>query len=316
MFTFGVVATKGGVGKTTVAANLGGLLADIGYRVLLIDADVQPSLSRYFVVSQEAAHGLTKMVIDGSLTQECISQIELLPESFPGDHDLLNKQGGFLHLVRSDTRDGRLQDWLSNRLDRLVRIRMAIKNTSLVDSYDVAIIDTQGAVGHLQDAAVNASDLLITPASPDIISAREFVDGTLTLLDRHESSANMGFTVPAMRAVINRAEKTVDSRSMAGLIRDQFMTLRGRVTVLNTVVSAAVAYKKAATSQVPVHWIDPIKAGDTMHALLWELLPHLEGTFAPNHRGQIDPSLLAPKVKPAPETDADGEPAGAGAGHE
>ncbi len=103
---------------------------------------------------------------------------------------------------------------------------------------------------------------------------------------------------------------------MAGLIRDQFMTLRGRVTVLNTVVSAAVAYKKAATSQVPVHWIDPIKAGDTMHALLWELLPHLEGTFAPNHRGQIDPSLLAPKVKPAPETDADGEPAGAGAGHE
>ena len=50
MFVFGVVATKGGVGKTTVAANLGGLLADIGYRVLLIDADVQPSLSRYFAL--------------------------------------------------------------------------------------------------------------------------------------------------------------------------------------------------------------------------------------------------------------------------
>ena len=55
MFVFGVVATKGGVGKTTIAANLGGLLADIGYRVLLIDADVQPSLSRYFALSHHAA---------------------------------------------------------------------------------------------------------------------------------------------------------------------------------------------------------------------------------------------------------------------
>ena len=286
------------MGKTTIAANLGGLLADIGYRVLLVDADVQPSLSRYFEVAHEAEHGLTKMVMDGVLTAECVSTIELPPSSFPGDQDRLNKQGGALHIVRSDTRDGKLQDWLSNRLDRLVRIRMAIKQTPLASNYDVAIIDTQGAVGHLQDAAVNASDLLITPASPDIISAREFVDGTLTLLDRHESSANMGFTVPAMRAVINRAEKTVDSRSMSSLIREQFLTLRGRVTVLNTVVTSAVAYKKAATSQVPVHWIDPVKAGDTMHALLWELLPHLEGTFAPNHRGEIDPSLAVPKPEP------------------
>lgn len=316
MFTFGVVATKGGVGKTTVAANLGGLLADIGYRVLLIDADVQPSLSRYFLVSTEAEHGLTKMVMDGVLTSACISHVKLLKQPSIDDAALLNHHGGLLHLVKSDTRDGKLQDWLSNRLDRLVRIRMAIKNTSLADSYDVAIIDTQGAVGHLQDAAVNASDLLITPASPDIISAREFIDGTISLLDRHESSANMGFTVPAMRAVINRAEKTIDSRSMAGLIRDQFMTLRGRVTVLRTVIPAAVAYKKAATSQVPVHWIDPVKAGDTMHALLWELLPHLEGTFAPNHRGQIDPSLVVPKADPSLETDADGEHPGAGVSDE
>jgi chromosome partitioning related protein ParA len=291
----GVVATKGGVGKTTIVANLGGLLLDIGYRVLLMDADVQPSLSRHYVVGQEAEHGLTKMVMDGSLTPECISHLELPPESFAGDTRLLNRQHGCLHLVRSDTRDGKLQDWLSNRLDRLMRIRIALQNTLLANNYDVAIIDTQGAIGHLQDAAVNASNLLITPASPDIISAREFVDGTLTLLDRHEQVvASMGFTVPPIRAVINRAEKTIDSRSMQNLIREQFMELRGRVTVVNTVVAAAVAYKKAATAQIPVHWIDPVKAGDTMHALLWELLPHLEGTFAPNHRGEIDPALMAP----------------------
>ena len=43
--TYGIVSTKGGVGKTTVAANLGGILADMNQRVLLIDADFQQSLS-------------------------------------------------------------------------------------------------------------------------------------------------------------------------------------------------------------------------------------------------------------------------------
>ncbi len=287
MLTLTVVATKGGVGKTTLSANIGGLLSDMGYRVLLVDADVQPSLSRYFSIAHQAPHGLTEMVMSGVLSPECISHIELPPANYQGDVSRLNVQGGFLHIVTSDTRDGRLQDWLSNRLDRLVRIRMALKNDKLAESYDVALIDTQGAVGHLQDAAVNAADLLIAPASPDIVSAREFVDGTIKLLERHESSANMGYTVPAMKAIINRAENTVDSRTMANLIRDQFMEMRGRVNVLNTVVPSAVAYRKAATLQVPVHWVDPVKAGDVMHQLLWELIPSLEGKFTPNHRGEL-----------------------------
>lgn len=48
MIKITIVSTKGGVGKTTLTANLGGLLADSGYRVLLIDADPQPTLSSYY----------------------------------------------------------------------------------------------------------------------------------------------------------------------------------------------------------------------------------------------------------------------------
>ena len=46
MLTFTITSTKGGVGKTTLTANLGALLADMGQRVLLIDADAQASLSK------------------------------------------------------------------------------------------------------------------------------------------------------------------------------------------------------------------------------------------------------------------------------
>ena len=49
-----VTSTKGGVGKTTLTANLGGLLADLGQRVLLVDADVQPTLSSYYALGEWA----------------------------------------------------------------------------------------------------------------------------------------------------------------------------------------------------------------------------------------------------------------------
>lgn len=288
MLVLGIVATKGGVGKTTIAANLGGLLTDIGYSVLLIDADIQPSLSGFFSLRHEAEQGLSEMVMSGTLTPDSISQIELPPESFTRNRASLNVNGGRLDIVRSDTRDGRLQDWLSTRLDRLVRISMALRGASSdTPHYDVVIIDTQGAVGHLQDAAVNAADVLITPVAPSILSAREFVAGTLQLLERHESAVNMGYKVPAMKAVINCFQRTVDSRATADLIRAQFMAMRGRLSVLRTTIPNVVAYRNAATAQVPVHWVDPNKAGDTMHTLLWELIPSMEGQFAPNHRGAI-----------------------------
>ena len=313
MLTLSVVATKGGVGKTTLCANIGGLLADMGYRVLLIDADIQPALTRHFQLSYEAPNGLTTMIQRGALAHDCISHIRLPPESFRGDDSVLNVRGGLLHLVRSDTQtwdeerevmryDSALQDWLSNRQYRLVRIRMAIKNDAVTSKYDVVIIDTQGAVGHLQDAAVNAADMLLIPAKPDIVSAREFISGSLLLIDRHESAGNMGYSIPPMKAVINHYQNTVDSRTITSLIREQFIELRGKVTVMEAMVPAIAAFPKASTAQVPVHWIDPVKAGDIMHRLMWELVHSVEGKFTPNHRGDLPVSQRAENTH---EPDAD-----------
>lgn len=283
MFVLSVAATKGGVGKTTIAANLGGLLADIGFRVLLIDADVQPSLSRYFAISHQAEHGLTKMVTSGSLTSDCISHIQLPPPGYTGTHPAPQ---GCLHIVTSDASDGKLQDWLAPRLDRLVRIRIAIHNPAMEGEYDITIIDTQGAIGHLQDAAINAADMIISPASPDIISVREFIDGTNKLLERHESAKALGQAVPPIKAVINRIENTIDSRAMATLVRQEFQAMQSEATgeavsVLDTMLPAVVAYRKAATARVPVHWLDQKKAGTSMHRLFWELIPDLKGKTAP-----------------------------------
>ncbi|HFC4067692.1 TPA: ParA family protein [Neisseria gonorrhoeae] len=58
-------ATKGGVGKTTLIANVSAVLADIGLRVLMIDCDVQPSLSKYYPISHRAPNGIVELLLGG-----------------------------------------------------------------------------------------------------------------------------------------------------------------------------------------------------------------------------------------------------------
>lgn len=288
MIVITVISTKGGVGKTTLTANLGALLADLGVRVLLIDADVQPSLTRYYRIAQLAPFGLTEIIKRGTIPPDCISHIELqTPEGQQLNPD------GCLDIVVANAPEGTLQDWLAQRIDRAIRIRKAVRSPFIDEAYDVVLIDTQGSVGHLQDAAVLAADVLVSPISPDILSAREFTSGTLDLLNRLEPSAEMGITVPPMKALIYRMERTTDSRNIAKSIRSEYVNLRARVDVLDSTVPHAVAYKQAATAQLPVHWMDPSRAGATMHQLLWELIPSLAGSVAPNCDGLIDVTQFA-----------------------
>lgn len=52
-----VANQKGGVGKTTSAVTLGGLLSERGFRVLLVDLDPHGSLTTYFKINPEVLPG-------------------------------------------------------------------------------------------------------------------------------------------------------------------------------------------------------------------------------------------------------------------
>ena len=271
LIKFTITSTKGGVGKTTLTANLGALLADLGLRVLLIDADVQPSLSKYFpLAATKPSAGLTQVIVSGEITDGCIT-----PTMYQN-----------LDIVVSDDPEGNLPHWLLNRIDRGFRLRFALQSPAVVNAYDCVLIDTQGAVGPLQDAAVLAADILVSPITPEILSAREFEDGTMELLDRLQPSSALGAALGPMKAVIYRQDRTNDARVIASGIREDFIKLKGRVTVLETVVPHAKAYKEAATLRIPVHRHERKREGPTpsaytvMHQLAWELIPSLEGMLA------------------------------------
>jgi cellulose biosynthesis protein BcsQ len=69
-----VLNLKGGVGKTTVVANLGAALAGMGKRVLLVDLDLQGSLTNLFIPVYDAN--------PGKVSQYDLFQNHLLLENF------------------------------------------------------------------------------------------------------------------------------------------------------------------------------------------------------------------------------------------
>ncbi|MDX5299135.1 MAG: ParA family protein, partial [Gammaproteobacteria bacterium] len=248
-----VVSTKGGVGKTTSCVNLAGYLADqLGQRVLLIDADVQPTLSSYHhQYDYVAANGLSHLVH---------ARVD----------DIVSRVSGFddrLHIVRSDDPEGQLQNWILHTPDGRVRLRHILRNSAALDaSYDIILIDTQGAVGPLQDAAVLAADFLVSPIPAELLSAREFARGTLGMLERLAPMSYMGAPVGPLMGLLYRMDRTRDAAGVAQALRQQtFSQSRGQIQILNTVVPHAVAYRDAATAGQPVHRISP-RQGDVMAA--------------------------------------------------
>ena len=277
MITFTIASTKGGVGKTTLTANLGALLADMGLRVLLVDADVQPSLSKYFPLSPpQPVAGLTDVLVRGEVAAGSIT-----PTVFPN-----------LHLVASDDPEGRLPNWLLGRIDRGFRLRHALRSGLVPSAYDCVLIDTPGAIGPLQDAAVMAADVLVSPITPEILSAREFRDGTMELLARLEPGSALGAPPAPVKAVIYRQDRTADARLIVAGIAREFDRPHERVSLLKTVVPHAKAYKEAATLRVPVHQHERRREGtmpsawSVMHCLAWELMPSLRGMLADGRRVQ------------------------------
>lgn len=205
--TFAALNSKGGVGKTTLLANLGGLLANMGARTLLVDADPQPSLTKYFHLSYEAPQGLVEVVTGGTVTHLAISRT-----SVPN-----------LDLIRSNDGEAQLQHWLHERDDRRVRLVRALNNPYIRDHYDFVLIDTQGAIGPLQTAAAFAADTLISPLPPDTPSIREFRSGTLKVLQRleHDEKEPRAELAP-IQAVICRYDYSRNAKALLAELRTEF----------------------------------------------------------------------------------------------
>jgi len=259
-----VVSTKGGVGKTTVAANLGGLLADAGLRVLLLDLDGQPTLSTYYALNQKADAGAYEFI---ALNLTTPAQI------------VSNTVIAGLDLIFSNDDQGRLSTLLLHAPDGQLRLHNLLNVLCL--NYDLLLIDTQGARSVLLEMATLVSDLALSPITPEMLAARELRRGTWKLLSELEPFRHLGIPPPPLRLLLNQVNAIrVDTRMIIRGLRETFAGAIN-ISVLDTVIPDRVAYLNAASLGLPVHRIEMRQsherrsksALEVMQALSIELFP-------------------------------------------
>jgi len=264
MQVISIISTKGGVGKTTTAANLGGLLADVGLRVLLLDLDVQPTLSSYYELEHRATGGIYELLAFNERRLEELISRTVIPK---------------LDLIVSNDQRGELNTLLLHAADGRLRLRHLLP--TLAPHYDLMLIDTQGARSVLLEMAVLASDLALSPITPEILAARELRRGTLQLLEDIAPYRHLGIKLPPLHLLINRVHPvSANARMIQQALRELFRGQDG-IRVLDTTVPAIEAYPRAATLGLPVHRVESRKpagrvasaALDTLRTLAVELLP-------------------------------------------
>lgn len=279
MKTLSVISTKGGVGKTTTAVNLAGLMADAGKRVLLIDLDIQPTLSSYFDLKTEAEGGIFQLVAFNETRKSEIISHTYLPN---------------LQLIKSNDEQGQLSSLLLNAADGRLRLLRILE--SFKDDYDLVVIDTQGARSVTLEMALLASDIALSPVIPELLAAREFRRGTITLFDELRSYEFMGIALPELKVFINRADVvTTDARLVTESLHSTFSEDSG-ISVLDTPVPNLASYRRAASLSLPAHRIEYKKpsgrkapsALETMTALACEIFPGWTDDIQ-----QVTPELIA-----------------------
>ncbi|EAM3008143.1 ParA family protein [Salmonella enterica] len=273
-----IISTKGGEGKSTQGAYLAGFTADAGLKTLLIDGDYsQPTSCSIYHLDYEAPCGLYELLTqtvdlnspDKIISRTCIPNLDVIVSNDPDER----LPGEILHIA-----DGRM------------RLRNVLQHP-LFRQYDVIIIDSKGAAGVMTEIVVLAADSVVGVIKPILPDVREFLRGTVRLVNRLLPLRMYGITIPDIHILINHFENTVldrqTLRELTGIVEQKKYTGSADISIsmLNTTIEKLEVYKRGHATGQPVHRLEyttdrkSLPAAETIHHLACELFPQWKALF-------------------------------------
>jgi len=203
MKVLSVFNNKGGVGKTTLTYHIGYALAELGNKVLMIDADPQCNLTIYSIIEYDI-HDIWE-VEDGFIDEGFESQKKAIT---PSKFQKINNEPRSLHYLVMPTQEGTgdleslpppyklsqsldiipgrltlhlFEEKIAGRwtdlyrgeplaLRTITKIRELSERYSEIHGYDYVIIDTSPSLGALNKSVISTVDGFFIPALPDLFS--------------------------------------------------------------------------------------------------------------------------------------------------
>lgn len=240
-----VFNNKGGVGKTTLTFHMAHALAELGKKVLLIDADPQCNLTIY-ALHQEYIHKLweeedgfidegfesTKSKMTSTEFKKLTSKTRSLhyllkpTEEGTGDHETLpppTELAKNLHIIPGRLTLHLYEEKVASRwndiyrgeplaIRTITRIRTLSEMYSEIYEYDYVVIDTSPSLGALNKIIISTVDGFFVPASPDLFSLYGI--------------KNIGKALSAWKAEFNIIYKLI-SEEKRHMFPDNFVTFLG-----------------------------------------------------------------------------------------
>lgn len=159
---------KGGVGKTTIAMNLGYCLFKMGKKVLLVDLDPQFNLSQYVLGYEKYSKLVSNSV---PTTHELFEENNPLTPHIPardiGDyiqHVKRKNNGGQLDLIAS-----KLELYYTMQNSRNTANILMNKFNPILDDYDAILFDCPPTISVISEAAFYISDYVLIPIMPEFL---------------------------------------------------------------------------------------------------------------------------------------------------
>jgi chromosome partitioning protein len=243
---------KGGVGKTTTTVNLAALLADRGYRVLVVDADPQGNATSSLGVDKAS---LNETLYDAMLEPDATRDLPIRNvrdgvDLFPATPDLAAVE---VELVGQHARERALARVLA----------------ALDDDYDVCLVDCPPSLGLLTVNALTAADNVLVPLQCEFL-ALEGLGQLLSTIDLIRRGLNPDLQVLGVIMTMYDARTRLSAHVVEEVRRHMPESL------LSTIVPRAIRLAEAPSYGQVISEYDPESRGAAAYEqLALELLARL-----------------------------------------